>query len=209
MHFCQRCGVLKNASAVEVRSSCSQPASNGFLDCVVSLVVMISQVIFHGAEQVVVWGGLNPDCRVDGRAVPRRSFELSVRSDLSKRGIQQEQIFRYPKISIISWTAWCSTPSYSSVPLTVILGSDEVVDFFSCCAQLQQFWVDHSSADRRYSFLVLKVFHPPSDNAGTHAVISRHTTKSVVDDFTRNWMTACWRNDMSVTFIFWQCMTGT
>jgi hypothetical protein len=37
---------LKNASAVEVRSSSSQPASRGFLDRLVSLVVVTSQVIF-------------------------------------------------------------------------------------------------------------------------------------------------------------------
>jgi hypothetical protein len=42
---------LKNASAVEVRSSSSQPASHGFLDC---LVVVTSQVMFQGPEQVVV-----------------------------------------------------------------------------------------------------------------------------------------------------------
>jgi hypothetical protein len=45
---------LKHASAVEVRSSSSQPASHGFLDCPVSLVVVASQVIFQGPEQVVV-----------------------------------------------------------------------------------------------------------------------------------------------------------
>jgi hypothetical protein len=37
---------LKDASAVEVRSSSSQPASHGFLHCLVSLVVVTSQVIF-------------------------------------------------------------------------------------------------------------------------------------------------------------------
>jgi len=45
---------LKDASAVEVCSSSSQPASHGFLDCLVSLVVVTSQVIFQGSEQVVV-----------------------------------------------------------------------------------------------------------------------------------------------------------
>jgi hypothetical protein len=44
----------KNSSAVEVLSSSSQPASHGFLDCLVSLVVITSQVIFKGPEQVVV-----------------------------------------------------------------------------------------------------------------------------------------------------------
>jgi hypothetical protein len=45
---------LKDASAVEVRSSSSQPASHGFLNCIVSLVVVTSLVIFQGPEQVVV-----------------------------------------------------------------------------------------------------------------------------------------------------------
>jgi hypothetical protein len=45
---------VKYASAVEVRSSSSQPASHGFLDCLVSIVVLISQVIFQGPEQVKV-----------------------------------------------------------------------------------------------------------------------------------------------------------
>jgi hypothetical protein len=73
---------LKDASAVQVRSSSSQPASHGFMDCLVSLVVVTSQVIFQGPEQVVVWGRPNPDCGVDGRAVPSRYFELSARSDV-------------------------------------------------------------------------------------------------------------------------------
>jgi hypothetical protein len=56
MHFRQRCWILKIVSAVELSSSSSQPASHGFLDCV-SLVVVTTQVIFQGPEQVVVWGG--------------------------------------------------------------------------------------------------------------------------------------------------------
>jgi hypothetical protein len=43
---------LNNASAVEVRSSSSQPASHGFPNCLVSLVVVTSRVIFQGPEQV-------------------------------------------------------------------------------------------------------------------------------------------------------------
>jgi hypothetical protein len=45
---------LKDVSAVEVHSSSLQPASRGFLDCLVSLVVVTSQVILQGHEQVVV-----------------------------------------------------------------------------------------------------------------------------------------------------------
>jgi hypothetical protein len=46
----------KHASAVRVRSSSSQPASHGFLNCLVSPVVVTSQLIFQGPEQVVVRG---------------------------------------------------------------------------------------------------------------------------------------------------------
>jgi hypothetical protein len=45
---------IKSVSAVEVRSSSSQTASHGFLDCLVSLLVVTSQVIFQGHEQMVV-----------------------------------------------------------------------------------------------------------------------------------------------------------
>jgi len=48
---------LKDASAVEVHSSSSQPALHGFLDCLVSLVVVTFQVIFQGPQHTVVWGG--------------------------------------------------------------------------------------------------------------------------------------------------------
>jgi len=45
---------IKNASEVQVRSSSSQPALRVFLDCLVSLLVVTSQVIFQGPEKVVV-----------------------------------------------------------------------------------------------------------------------------------------------------------
>jgi hypothetical protein len=57
----------------------------------------------------------NPDCRVDGRAVPSRFVFLCKQTRN-----QREQICRYPKISII-WTVWCPTPSCDTVSLTVIL----------------------------------------------------------------------------------------
>jgi hypothetical protein len=40
----------KHACAVEIRSNSSQPALHGFLDCLVSLVVVTSQVMFQGPE---------------------------------------------------------------------------------------------------------------------------------------------------------------
>jgi hypothetical protein len=41
---------LKDASAVEVNSSSSQPALHGFLDCI-SLVVVTSQMIFRSLNK--------------------------------------------------------------------------------------------------------------------------------------------------------------
>jgi hypothetical protein len=43
---------LKDASVVEVHSSSLQPASHDLLDCLVSLTVVTSQVIFQGTKQV-------------------------------------------------------------------------------------------------------------------------------------------------------------
>jgi hypothetical protein len=45
---------LKDTSAAEIRSSSSQPASHGFLDCLVSLVAVTSQVIFNGPKKMVI-----------------------------------------------------------------------------------------------------------------------------------------------------------
>jgi hypothetical protein len=45
---------IKNACAVEVLSSYLQPASHGFLDCLVILTVVTCQVTFQGPEQMVV-----------------------------------------------------------------------------------------------------------------------------------------------------------
>jgi hypothetical protein len=42
---------------------------------------------------------------------------------VSKRGTQREQTSRYPKISVMSWTAWCPTLSYAAVSLNVIIRS--------------------------------------------------------------------------------------
>jgi hypothetical protein len=117
---------------------------------------------------------------------------------VNKRGNQREQTFRHPKISIISWTAWCPAPSYAAIPLTVILrsclmnSSTFLLVALSCSCS-------RSTTARLIGGVhvsVLKMFHPPPDTAGTHADISRHTTKSLVDDscrvslFHRNSMTA-------------------
>jgi hypothetical protein len=63
--------------------------------------------------------------------------------------------------------------------------SDELVDFFlvalSCSSSLST--TARMIGDVLVS--VLKMFQPPSDTADTHADISVHTTKSLVDDSCR------------------------
>jgi hypothetical protein len=63
--------------------------------------------------------------------------------------------------------------------------SDELVDFLlvllSCSSSLST--TERLIGDVRVS--VLKMFHPPSDTADTHADISTHTTESLIDDFCR------------------------
>jgi hypothetical protein len=68
---------------------------------------------------------------------------------VSKRGTQREQTFRYPKISTISWTARCPTPSCAAISLTPFGLVWWARRLFACYAQLQRFSVDHSAADRR------------------------------------------------------------
>jgi hypothetical protein len=94
---------LKDASAVEVCSSSSQPASHGFLDCFVSLLVVTSQVIFQVPEQVVVCVGQIRTEGWMGEQFPAVLLNCLKGQTCSVRF--REQIFRYPKISIISWTS--------------------------------------------------------------------------------------------------------
>jgi len=102
---------------------------------------------------------------------------------VSKRGTQLEQTFRYPKISIISWTALCPTPSCTAVYLTVILRSCMMSTSTFCLLRSVTATTARLIGDVRVS--VLKMFHPPSDTAGTHAGISVHTTKSLIGDCCR------------------------
>jgi hypothetical protein len=80
---------LKDACAVEVRSSSSQPASHGFLDCLVCLVVVTSQVIFQGPEKMVVWGG---QIRTKGWMEEQFPAILCSCVTVSKRGTQRAAI---------------------------------------------------------------------------------------------------------------------
>jgi hypothetical protein len=73
--------------------------------------------------------------------------------------------------------------SFSACYISVL--SDELVDFLlvtlSCSSSRST--TARLIGDVRVS--VLKMFHPPSDTADTHADISIHTTKSLVDDCCR------------------------
>jgi hypothetical protein len=94
-------------------------------------------------------------------------------------GSKREQTYQYLKIPIASWTAWCTIPSCAAISSVL---SVELVDFLlvalSCSSSRST--TARLIGDVRVS--VLKMFHPPSDTAGTHAGTSRHTTKSLADD---------------------------
>jgi hypothetical protein len=117
------------------------------------------------------------------------SQPFCVRSSVPvrKRETQREQTFRYPKISIISWTAWCPTPSCAAFSLIVTL--------LSCLMSSSTFLLVALSCNSSRSTSarligddrssVLKMFRPPSDTAGTHADITIHTTELLVDDSCR------------------------
>jgi hypothetical protein len=103
---------LKDASAVEVRSSSSLPASHGFLACLVNLVVVTTQISFKGSNKWQSEGRQTRTVECMGEQFP---VVLCSSVPVSKRGTQREQTFRYPKISSIFWTAWCPIPICAAV----------------------------------------------------------------------------------------------
>jgi len=157
---------LKDASVVEVHSSSSQPALHSFLDCLISLVVVTSQVFFQGPKQVVVWGGqiwtvgwmgeqLQPFfwivCKVS-HALWDWQFSLNVFHEVHDE---------------VHWVSECSKmhcfPFFWKV------------DWYASAA-----WM---IGDVHVSNLTM--FLSPSDTAGTHVSISIHTVKLLVYD-------SCW-----------------
>jgi hypothetical protein len=138
--------------------------------------VVTSQVIFREAEQVVVWGGQIRPVEWIGEQFPD-ILKANGEPNVNKLS----DIPKFPSSGLHGAPLQATLHFLWLLSLGLVWWARR---FFACYAQLQQFWVDHSAA------------------AGTHAGISTHTTKSVVDDLTRNWMTARWRNDMSVTAIF-------
>jgi hypothetical protein len=107
---------------------------------------------------------------------------------VSKRGTQREQTFQYPRINIISWTAWCPNPCCAALSPPLILRSYLMSHSTFCLLALSCSSFRSTTArligDVRVS--ALKMFHPPSDTlAPTHTGISIHTTKLLVDDCCR------------------------
>jgi hypothetical protein len=60
--------------------------------------------------------------------------------------------------------------------------SDELVDIFLAALSCSSSLLITALLIDDFRVSVLKMFHPPSDTAGTYADISIHTTKSLVDD---------------------------
>jgi hypothetical protein len=63
--------------------------------------------------------------------------------------------------------------------------SDELVDFLLAALSCSSSRSTTAQLIRDVRVSVLKMFHPPSDTADTHAGISIHSTKSLVDDCCR------------------------
>jgi hypothetical protein len=138
------------ASAVEVRSSSLQPASHGFMNCLVSLTLVLSQVSFKRLEQVVVWGGQNrgvgcmeeqfpavllnflqgQTCSVRPRAVMLKDDSFLIRTFFTKRTTKFVECHQFLWLLSFGLVWWARR-------------------LFACCAHLQQFPVDHSAAARR------------------------------------------------------------
>jgi hypothetical protein len=134
-------------------------------------------VIFQGPGKSLVWGGPNPNSRVDGRALPSRSFEMLPTG--TNFPISQNLHHLLDRTVPHSKLHCNFSECYPSVL------ADELVDFLlvalSCSSSRST--TARLIGDVRVS--VLKMFHPPSDTAGTHTDISIHTTKLLLDDSCR------------------------
>jgi hypothetical protein len=106
---------FKNVSAVEVRSSFTRVRGLPHQSHSGDLSSDLSRARTNGSLR-----GPNLGCRFDGRAVPNRFVFLCTRTQTGNpTGIK----FRYPKVSIIPWTARCPIPSYAVISLTVTFRS--------------------------------------------------------------------------------------
>jgi len=163
---------IKDASVVEVCSSSLQPTPHSFLDCI-SLVVVTSQVFFQEPKPVVVCGG---QIQTVGWVEEQFLAILCSSIPISKWGTQQEQTFRYPKISIISWTAWCPTAHYTAFLCYTFVLSDELVNYLLVAFSRSSSRLTTVQLISNVHVSILKMFYPPYDTAGTHAGIFIHTT---------------------------------
>jgi hypothetical protein len=120
MHFCQSCRILKMPLRYKSVPAPRNQLRTASWTASSSRVVVTSQVIFRGTEQMLVSGG---QIRTVGWMGEQFPAVLCSSVPVNKRGTQRAQTFRYPKISIIPWTAWCPTPSCAAISLNVILRS--------------------------------------------------------------------------------------
>jgi len=137
------------------------------------------------------------------------AFCWTLWSSVSKCSTQWAQIFRIPKLPIISWTALCSIPSFVAIMSSVtrlsslmissplfLLGSVEAVQgrllrgwswmlvfpSLKCCThRLTLLAPTHTSPYTRWSLWWISA--------------------AVISSLTRNSMTTRWRNDMNVFYL--------
>jgi hypothetical protein len=155
----------------------------------------LSQALTSGSLR-----GPNPDYRVDDRAVPSGLRFLCTRKQTGK-----PTGTNFPISQNLHHSLDCMMPhsklrcNFSDCYPSVL--SDELVDFLlvalSCSSSRPT--TERLIGDVRVS--ILKIFHPPSDTAGTHADISIHTTKSLVD--------VCCRVSLFLQEIQWQHVDET
>jgi hypothetical protein len=154
----------------------------------------------------------NVECVVDGREVHSRFTSPCTRKQTWNSTGKEMSVI--PKSPSLFWTAYCPIPKYATISLTLIQSCLLISSTF--CLLRSSSRISPSTTAQLIgdiSFFILKTFHTLSNIAGTHAGISIHTTKSLVNNcyqvrsFTRNSMTASWRQNMSVTAIISQRKT--
>jgi hypothetical protein len=199
---------IKGASMVKVHCNSSQPPSHGFLDCLISLIMVIFQVNFQGPEQVVVWGGQIQTVGWMGEQFPAI---LCSSVPMTKQGTNlpiSKNLHHLLDCMVPYFKLCCSFSDCYPLVLSDVLINFLLVAFI--CSSSRSTIVQLISD---VHVPVVKMFYPPSGITGTHAGITIHTKKSLVDNscwvslFHKNSMTAHGQNGM-LAAIFSQCMMG-
>jgi hypothetical protein len=179
MHFCQRCRILK----MTLRYNFKFLATN-FARLPGLPRQSRSSELSGDLSRARTSGGLrgpNPDCRVDGRAVPRRLVFLCTRKQTGNPMGTKFLIFQNLHHLLDRMMPHSKLRcSFSDCHRSVL--SDELVDFLHVALGCSSSRLTTARLICDVPVSVLKMFHPPSDTAGTHTDISIHTTKSLVDD---------------------------